>query len=328
VLLPGVRVVSPIRPLIGSLRRRFVFLLVLIGVVSIFPVLAGLRAHARLAGGARQIDLAGGLRSRLAGIALDAEHGDVTAIRETAARQHAALSTLLHGRPAQGIPACGRRDVCEQLRAHLAVWDAAIVPEALARAGRVADPDALRALVGAELEQINTTIESLNEAQEREISRLGVIGWILGATTLILALLIGYGVWEVFSRIRRLREATRPPADEARVEAQADGCDEVAELAATVTANLRDLRRNAEDRIELLGELGRVLAHEARNPLNNLSLTLSLIERATARLGQQGIETAAMSEKLARMRGDLVRLDSLVADFLRLPETHRKLLAW
>ncbi len=306
-------------PIVGSLRRRFFVLLALLGLVSLVPVLVGLRARARLAGRARQLDVSGSLRYRLMLVALEAEHGRADAVDAAVAEQRAALVSLIDGDPAQRLPACSTATPCERLRAHLARWDDVIAPAVAARSARRDDGTALQAVLPEELARMNATVRLLHDTDEEEVAGLARIGWALGGACLVLMLAIGYGVWEVFVRIRRLQEAARPPADEARIHAQALGHDEVAALARTLEANVRDLRRHAEEQLALLAGLGRLLAHEARNPLNNLRLTLNVMERALARLAADGVDVAALADKLERLHEDLTRLDGFVGDFLRLP---------
>ncbi len=74
------------------------------------------------------------------------------------------------------------------------------------------------------------------------------------------------------------------------------------------------------ERLAAVGTLASSLAHEVRNPLNSISLTLVLLGRRLARLegGDPGL--APMLESVRR---EVERLDALVADFLSLSTLDR-----
>jgi HAMP domain-containing protein len=87
---------------------------------------------------------------------------------------------------------------------------------------------------------------------------LSILPWTLWTHPLVQQLsdlamvtLVGYGVWEVFARIRRLEDAARED-DENKLIAYATAPDEVGALAGALAENLRALRRSNEaDRCRL-----------------------------------------------------------------------------
>ena len=68
------------------------------------------------------------------------------------------------------------------------------------------------------------------------------------------------------------------------------------------------------ERMATLGTFASGLAHEVRNPLNSISLQLSILERRIRKLGTPS--TGEMENVTGIIRGEISRLDALVSDFL------------
>ncbi len=79
-------------------------------------------------------------------------------------------------------------------------------------------------------------------------------------------------------------------------------------------ADQRSLGRDAQlaERLAGLATLTAGLSHEIRNPLNNASLQLAVLERMVQKLGEP-----ALLRPLNRVREEIHRLDDLVEDFLQ-----------
>jgi signal transduction histidine kinase len=75
------------------------------------------------------------------------------------------------------------------------------------------------------------------------------------------------------------------------------------------------------EKMALLGTFASGLAHEVRNPLNSMTLQLSILERRLARAALD--RSDEMKEIAGVIRGEIKRLDSLVGDFLLFSRTNR-----
>lgn len=75
------------------------------------------------------------------------------------------------------------------------------------------------------------------------------------------------------------------------------------------------------EKLAVVGTLASGLAHEVRNPLNSMALQLSLLERRIAAL-DSGV-SGQMRELTVVIREEILRLDSLVGDFLLFSRTNR-----
>jgi signal transduction histidine kinase len=75
------------------------------------------------------------------------------------------------------------------------------------------------------------------------------------------------------------------------------------------------------EKMAVLGTFASGLAHEIRNPLNSISLQLSVLER---RLGRAGLaRPEELQEVVNVIRDEIRRLDNLVGDFLMFSRTNR-----
>ncbi len=236
----------------GSLRRRFALVLTLLGVVSIVPWYTSLNATQQLHGLAGQIDLAGSLRYRFVELSTAEAHGPASGERlrhleNLIAEQHGVLQTLIDGNPSAGIPPCDSRAVCGRLEAHLARWDNTFAPAALAGSAGTRPGARERALF--ELRSLDETVHLMAaaaEAQVRSAERANLIACI---GVLVLVILVGFGVWDAFSRISNVRRATQAPDAEQQLLEIGAGPDEVAALARTLVKGLREFdQRNEADR--------------------------------------------------------------------------------
>ncbi len=124
--------------------------------------------------------------------------------------------------------------------------------------------------------------------------------------------------------IRRLTEG------DLEVQVEADGRDEIGRLARgfnEMTRRLRAIREREREvrRREKLSALGRMaagVAHDVRNPLHSISLTLQNLEE-TARPGEPA-RAREFDRSAAVIREEIRRLDRLVENFLRFARSDRK----
>lgn len=289
---------------LGPLRRRFSLLLLLLGALSVAPWYISLGAHSRLTGLARQIDLAGSLRYRLLALEVSLAEPDSTDPSDLMGQQMVTLSVLIDGDPAREVPRCQAGPACDRLREHLDRWERRIAPtvqSALVDIGNDGRTAAV-ALIRRELGEVETTVHLLADAREAEIDDVVRGALAIGAGSLLLVLLIGYGIWDAFARIRRLEDATRGAEAEAKLEVQAAGYDEVASLARSLGANLRELRlRNEDDarRVDRLHEQQRVLG-EVVEALNGWIAGTGSLDAALAKAAPAaGFRSAWVEGRLA-----------------------------
>jgi len=219
--------------------------LALLAALSLGPWLGSLRAHDELDGLAHRLDEAGSLRYRMLDLALvlgDPNGIDVERLRTSLEEQQAITSRLITG-AAPTLPPCSRGRACERLRAHLdhvgrdlrpLILRAAVEPELRERA---------TAAIRGELRELDDTVHLLAHVAQERVDHLVVLGRIAAVASLFLVALVGYGMWEVFSRIRRLEAAAHGAAP---LGAAVAGPDEVAQLARTLSSTMRELQRYAE----------------------------------------------------------------------------------
>jgi signal transduction histidine kinase len=233
----------------GSLRRRFLVLLVVMAAATAGPWWLVIRAQAHLQGAIEAVDAAGALRSRLLQVLEIAEHHDASArprLAELVAAQRRALVGLIGSR-------CQLAAFCDRLRQHLERLDREIVPALAGGSGEPVPPQAM-ARLSEELPQLDETVHVLARAHEQRLGAVRRCSQAALVASLFLVVLLSIGVWEVFWRIRRLENAARTLAPDAGAPDSGlarlgTGVDEVASLARTVDARMMAARaHDAETR--------------------------------------------------------------------------------
>jgi len=116
--------------------------------------------------------------------------------------------------------------------------------------------------------------------------------------------------------------ARRVAAGDLSAQVRASGSDELGALARTFNQMVERLgeSRALEERLRVaerstaMGRFAAALAHEIRNPLNSISLT---IDHVRTRLGPEGdAERAEFQALMATLKSEVARLNRLVGDFL------------
>ncbi len=237
---------APVR----SLRGRFFALLLGLGVLALGPWLVSSEAHHNVRGFARELDLAGSLRYRLleieehlarSGPNPDQRRQEIEGMLRD---QRATLVELIHGNSAEGVPPCPDARSCARMRGHLDRWDHLLAPrfqialdQGLSPGTAVLAHDELRALDG--------TVRDITDSLQTRAAAINRFGTAAGVASFLLVALIGFGVWEVFGGIRRLRAATQQGSEQA-LQAEAAGDNELATLARALSDGLRAARAGRE----------------------------------------------------------------------------------
>jgi signal transduction histidine kinase len=137
-----------------------------------------------------------------------------------------------------------------------------------------------------------------------------------------------YLAWSVSRPILELTRAARQVAGgDLAVEVPPRGGDEVAGLARTfneMVGRLRENRRLEErlhfaERTTAMGRLAAAVAHEIRNPLNFLNLSIDHLRQRLS----PGEDRPDVARILGSMKAELLRLNRLVGDFLSLGKPMR-----
>lgn len=149
---------------------------------------------------------------------------------------------------------------------------------------------------------------------------------------LVVGTVLSAGLASRFTRpVRRLDAGIRRLTEgDLEVQVEADGRDEIGRLARgfnEMTRRLRAIRERERElrRREKLSALGRMaagVAHDVRNPLHSISLTLQNLEE-TARPGEAG-RAREFDRSVAVIREEIRRLNRLVENFLRFARSDRK----
>ncbi|MBX3274866.1 MAG: PAS domain S-box protein [Sandaracinaceae bacterium] len=225
----------------GSLGRRIALLLGVLAVLSFAPWAVSRSARTHLDGAARQLDAVGSLRYRLLALALAHARGAPDAeLARIDAGQRATLARVIEGQ--QGLPGCARAGACARLEAHRTRWSGAIVPGARGQA----PTEAFDALVADELRALDATVGAMAEATQRDVDALERQGALATGGGVLLLVLAGLLVGDVFSRIRRVRDAAEAEDPGAQLGPLAQGPDEVAAVARAVARSLEALREAEE----------------------------------------------------------------------------------
>ena len=128
-----------------------------------------------------------------------------------------------------------------------------------------------------------------------------------------------------FTRPARKLDAALRELSEGDLETEVDvrGTDEIARLGIAFNDMTRKMRANREraremirrDKLSALGRLAAGVAHDVRNPLHSIGLTLSHLTD-TGR-PEETTRRAQFDRSVAMIRGEIRRLDQLVVNFLR-----------
>jgi len=237
---------TPVR----SLRGRFFALLVALGVLALGPWLVSRQAHHNVTGFAREVDLAGSLRYRLLEIEEQLARPRlvpperVREVERMLRHQRTVLVELINGDLAQGVPPCPDARACRRLRKHLERWDHVLAPRFTAAASKGLSPGT-NALVHDELGELDHTVQDIAYTLQTRAAGITTLGTAAGAASLLLVTVIGFSVWEVFGRIRRLRTATQQSSEQALLR-EASGDNELATLAQALSDGLRAARAGRE----------------------------------------------------------------------------------
>jgi len=141
----------------------------------------------------------------------------------------------------------------------------------------------------------------------------------------VVGIVLSAGVAARFTRpARRLDAALRDLSDgDLETEVEVRGNDEMARLGLAFNEMTRKMRANRDraremvrrDKLSALGRLAAGVAHDVRNPLHSIGLTLSHLSD-TGR-PQETERAAEFDRSVAMIRGEIRRLDQLVVNFLR-----------
>jgi signal transduction histidine kinase len=146
------------------------------------------------------------------------------------------------------------------------------------------------------------------------------------ATLAVFAVGMGLSVYLAFTLSRPLKELTtaarKVMAGDLSVRVKPEGGDEIAGLSRTFNEMVERLRENRrlEERLHFaerstaLGRLASAVAHEIRNPLNLLNLSIDHVRQRMA--PEEPARRAEFDRILETMKSEISRLNRLVGDFL------------
>jgi signal transduction histidine kinase len=146
------------------------------------------------------------------------------------------------------------------------------------------------------------------------------------ATLAVFAVGMGLSIYLAFTLSRPLKELTtaarKVTAGDLSVRVKPEGGDEIAGLSRTFNEMVERLRENRrlEERLHFaerstaLGRLASAVAHEIRNPLNLLNLSIDHVRQRMA--PEDAARRAEFDRILETMKSEISRLNRLVGDFL------------
>ena len=140
---------------------------------------------------------------------------------------------------------------------------------------------------------------------------------------LVSSLITFFLVWRFSRPIADLSDAAREVADgNLKVRVPSSGKDELGRLATNFNDMTAELEKKREleaqlqqaEKSAVVGRLGSAIAHEIRNPLNYINLTL---DHLRSKFAPEDAEKKKTFEKLtSQLKGEVARIDQQISDFL------------
>jgi signal transduction histidine kinase len=231
-----------------SLRARFAVLLVALGVLAVGPssIWAMCDLGSRALGRERVEELA----RQVSRLADDADEPAVSGWHPRrvtlAAREHRTLLTsLLEPGNCKEVGA----EACEALGSHLRRWDTELEPMLLANA--LPSP-ALGARLRAEARELDRIADLASRGLRSRANQVRQLATAVSTLSIVLVGLVAFGVWEVFSRVRRIRASTLSPNAERELVVHGNRADELGGLARALAGALEESRTARERDAERL----------------------------------------------------------------------------
>jgi len=148
----------------------------------------------------------------------------------------------------------------------------------------------------------------------------------------VVGMALSTGVASRFTRpIRKLDSGIRRLSDgDLDVKVDVDQKGEIGRLAHTFNEMARKLRANREreremvrrEKLSALGRLAAGVAHDVRNPLHSIGLTLQHLDETARPEGQE--QSVEFDRAVGIIRGEIRRLDQIVGDFLSFAKSERR----
>ena len=183
---------------------------------------------------------------------------------------------------------------------------------------------------GPSFEELRLPLDSGDYGQLFKSIRYRSLFIFLGV--LAVGTVLSAGVASRFTRpIRKLDSGIRRLSDgDLEVQVQVQGKDEVARLGRAFNDMTRSLRANRErsremvrrEKLSALGRLAAGVAHDVRNPLHSIGLTLQHLREACR--PEDDARAEDFDRSLEIIRGEMRRLDGLVGNFLQFARSDRR----